>query len=175
MDTYLLNGDGWPPVLVLLQDGQAHLARGVHIWVEQRRFKLAWSTGREETFLEAGAPCLGPAAPLAPLPYTRQPAKTSRKEKQPEGKQTSPQVGGGERCEQANDRPRGRAPWWGRHQSPAPQTGPQSHGLPGAWLRRRQGTLAVGEEGPGAARQKRRGPSLPVAIFKFILLQNRGF
>ena len=23
---YLLDGDGWPPVLVLLQDGQAHCA-----------------------------------------------------------------------------------------------------------------------------------------------------
>lgn len=38
----LLDGDGWPPVLVFLQDRQTHRAWRVHVGVEYRRLKLAW-------------------------------------------------------------------------------------------------------------------------------------
>lgn len=38
----LFDGDGRPPVFVLLQDRQTHSARWVDIWVEYWWFKLAW-------------------------------------------------------------------------------------------------------------------------------------
>ena len=36
----LLDGDGRPPVLVLVEDGEADRAGGVHVGVEQRRHEL---------------------------------------------------------------------------------------------------------------------------------------
>ena len=37
----LFDGDGWPPVLVLLQDGQAHRARRVDVGMKYRWLKFA--------------------------------------------------------------------------------------------------------------------------------------
>lgn len=38
----LFDGDGRPPVFVLLQDGQTHGTRRVDVWVEYGWLKLAW-------------------------------------------------------------------------------------------------------------------------------------
>lgn len=40
--TYLLNGDGWPPRLVCIDDTQANGAGRVNVWMEQRWCETAF-------------------------------------------------------------------------------------------------------------------------------------
>ena len=44
----LLDGDGGLPSVVLIQDGQTHRSRGVHIWVEEGRCEFACEGGKEQ-------------------------------------------------------------------------------------------------------------------------------
>lgn len=38
----LFYGDGWPPILILFQNGKAHRARGIHVGMKKWRLKLAF-------------------------------------------------------------------------------------------------------------------------------------
>jgi hypothetical protein len=78
---YLFDGDSWPPVLVFLQDGQAHCARRIHVWMKQWGLKFTWRTGRgRNTF--GGRCCPHPVLALTGLPDTRALLKDTNSETQ---------------------------------------------------------------------------------------------
>lgn len=135
--------------------------------MEQRRFKLAWSTGREETFLEAGVPCTGPTASLAPLPHTRWEKLTGPREAAGGSEQATGQA------QKAGPAVRG----WGGVASEHRALGGTPAPGPPSGLAQEEGKESLQREargrGWGGTGQKCKGPSPPAAIFKFILLQNQ--
>lgn len=121
--------------------------------MEQRRFKLAWSTGREETFLEAGVPCTGPTASLAPLPHTRREKLTGPREAAGGSEQADHRTG-------PEGRPCCEGVGWGGIRAPRPGRDPCPRASQWPGSGRRQRVPAAGGERPGMGghRAEMQGP-----------------
>jgi len=66
-DQELLDGNCWPPILVLVQQAETHCARWVHIGVKQRRAELDLWRSRGEVLLEDHVAFVKASLPRSPF------------------------------------------------------------------------------------------------------------